>query len=200
MRSSNIKRGLMVGAIVATAFGPAASALAAPSGNTVVNGTLSGAGGLAMVAPDAIELGTQQLGGNAAFDFSGNFTDWSVSDGTGTSAGWNVTVDATDVTRDAAPVDQTGIALNVSAPAIGVVTGPAATTGITAGTSGSVMGVGAVQVLAAEAGAGEGSWLVDAAAGAAHASNGKVSLQLPYDAKAGVYSSTLTFTVAAPVV
>lgn len=190
-----IKRCITLAA-AAAALVPTGSAIAAGSDTAVASGSVSGSG-LTMTAPADVSLGGKDLGGNSALQLAGDFGPWQVTDGRGTGAGWEVTVTASAVTKDGGAVSQQGMALDVAGPKSTALAGPQGATGVSVATGGSVLSSG-VKVLSAASGSGQGTWSVDALNGQASADNGKVTLSLPHTAAPGTYSTTLTFTVAAP--
>jgi Ice-binding-like/WxL domain surface cell wall-binding len=120
---------------------------------------------------------------------------WSVTDATGSNAGYSVTVSATAPTvngsRSAAG---TGAQLILTPVTATPASGNSATTGPVA-TSAQTLGPTASTVANAAAGTGQGEWDFPADSGAIRS----LAVVIPGDASTGAYRSTLTFTTAPPV-
>jgi hypothetical protein len=137
---------------------------------------------------------------------------WNVTDATGSNLGWNVTVKATDPkTADhpagADPIADPAVPGHAMSPNAGnplsLTAGPATPTssgnGATAPVSDTIQALspGTAETVAhtAQVAQGEGSWDFLGTVGVPQL----LTVVIPADATAGVYTSTLTFTVAAGV-
>ncbi len=188
--SLNITRIARVFVAAAVMAATPAVAGAAENDSTAVSGTLN-AGQLSISAPADIAFPAVNIGGNASYVLADDFASWSVADATGSLDGWTVAVSAGPVMRGVTAVP--GADLQVARPSAN--SGGPLDLAFTAGTMDPRDGSGST-IVAADAGDGAGAYLFN---GASTADNGGVSLTLPYDAKAGSYTTTLSFTVAKPI-
>jgi hypothetical protein len=121
---------------------------------------------------------------------------WSVTDATGSNAGYSVTVadTAPTVTGAVGASAGTGSALTLTPTTATAASGNPAGTGPVAEAA-QLLSTTAATIDNAAATTGQGEWDFAADTGAA----ANLSIVIPADASAGAYSSTLTFTTAAPV-
>ena len=183
-RTTRVSAGIAVLAVFA------ASSAAAQAADTDATGLLS-AGALTNTAPAITPFGATLTGVNQTVttDLGG----WSVTDATGSSEGYNITVSATEPTVDgSAPAAGTGGSLTLTSPDGVAAVGNPATSG-PLDTGAQVLGSDAATIETATAGTGQGRWNFAAVADG-------LSIVVPGDASAGEYSSTLTYTAAVPVV
>jgi ice-binding like protein/putative surface cell wall-binding protein len=119
---------------------------------------------------------------------------WSVTDATGSNAGYSVTVAATRPTvNGSVSAAGTGGGLTLTPVTATPANGNTAATGPLA-TSAQTLSTTAATIATAAAGTGQGEWDFPADSGAAES----LAIVIPGDASAGAYSSTLTFTTAPP--
>ena len=119
---------------------------------------------------------------------------WSVTDATGTGAGYSVTVTATPPTVNGSVARAgTGGFLTLTPRTATAATGNPAPTGPVA-RSAQVLGTAATTIQNAPPGTGQGEWGFAADAG----EDASLAVRIPGDAGAGTYSTTLTFTTAPP--
>jgi hypothetical protein len=173
---------------VAVVSALAVAPMAAQAADTTVTGVLT-PGALSLTTPAITALGSVALTGitqtkNTAVG------GWSVTDATGSNAGYSVTVSATAPTVAGVPAGAgTGGSLTLTSPtatadaANTAPTGPVAKPPLALGTT-------AATIENAVAATGQGKW--DFAAG-------NLAVVIPGDAATGAYSSTLTYTTAVPV-
>jgi len=120
---------------------------------------------------------------------------WSVTDATGSNAGYSLTVAATAPTvAGSASGAGTGGSITLTPTTASAASGNPTTTGPVA-TSAQVLGTTAATVDNAIAGTGQGEW--DFAADSGETKS--LAVVIPGNASAGSYQSTLTFTSAPPV-
>ncbi len=191
---------LAAGVVAVSGF--ALAPMAAQGAETPLTGTLS-AGLLSNDAP-AITPFTATLSGVNQIKMTA-VGSWSVTDATGSNAGYSVTVAASAPVVTVADGPDAGIEPDVAYQGTGgtLTLTPKTTTraaGNPAGTGpvaqqAQLLGIEAVTIQNAPAGTGQGQW--DSAADAP--SQDSLAVVIPGDASAGDYSSTLTYTTAAPV-
>lgn len=164
--------------------GLAAPALAADTGsNVAANASVIGGDRTATLAGDVTFPGVNASHSDQAA--TPQDTSVEVNDLSGTEAGWNVTIVASDLTLSGGSA--TIPAADVSLAGFGALASTSgATTGITAGSEGSIGS--AVTLLSAPAGDGVGDYTQAFSLG----------LTVPGDTPAGAYSGTLTVTIAPP--
>jgi hypothetical protein len=176
--------GALLGVALAAALVPA-GAQAADNDGTGVSGLLTG-GSLDVTAPADVDFGSHAVTG-VSTTLDANLLNWSASDTRGTFLGWTVTADASDVQVDAATISGMTPAIIADAPTS--VTGSGTLPTINAGPH-TLTGGGA-EILAADVDEGIGPFAV-LQAGATD-----LHLALPYNARPGTYTSTITYTIAA---
>lgn len=177
-------------AVMAPATTQAADVLTSP---TAVSATVDSSG-IQVTAPAAVSFAAASLTGRAA-TLDADIGDWMVNDARGeaSSKGWTVTAAASAVTVDtdgagpgaAAEVPGMAPVLDMDAATALVGSGPAPVM-----TGGTLTGTGAT-LLDAGVDAGVGEWQVTQ--GTAGVKD--LHLALPYNARAGDYASTVTFTL-----
>jgi hypothetical protein len=181
-----------VGLAVFSAF--AMAPMAAQAEDTPAAGTLT-AGTLSNTAP-AITAFTATLSGiNQTVNTP--VGAWSVTDATGSNAGYRVTVAATTptVTGAVGASAGTGGSLTLTTQTPTAAPGnPALGAPVTQ--SSQVLGTTAATIANAAAGAGQGQWDYAADNGTTEKN---LAVVIPGDASSGAYSSTLTYTTAPPV-
>jgi putative surface cell wall-binding protein len=179
------------GLAVVSAF--AVAPIAAQAADTTATGTLTG-GSLTNTAPAITPFSATLSGVNQTANSA--VGGWSVTDATGTNAGYSVTVSATAPTvgGEAAGAG-TGGTITLTPTTATAAAGNPAATGPVAG-SAQLLSTTAATIDNAEATTGQGEW--DFAADTGTTKN--LAVVIPGDASAGTYSSTLTFTTAPPVV
>lgn len=179
---------IVAGLAVVSAF--AVAPMAAQAADTTATGTLS-AGSLSNSAPVIAAFSTALTGVNQTV--TTDVGAWSVNDARGNDAGYSITLAATAPTV-AGTTDGagTGGSLTMGSTTATAAAGNPATAGPIA-SGPQVLSTTAATIDNAAAGTGQGQW--DFAADAAN-----LSVVIPGDADAGAYSSTLTYTTAAPVV
>jgi hypothetical protein len=119
---------------------------------------------------------------------------WSVTDPSGTDAGYRVTVAASAPTIDgSAGAAGTGGSLTPTPATAVAASGNPATAG-PASTAAQQLSDTATTIATAAPGSGQGIWSFPADAGAAES----LAIVIPADAAAGAWRSTLTFTTAPP--
>jgi hypothetical protein len=171
-------------------------ALAVTAAVTMINDTVTApacAGSLANTAPAIAPFSARLTGLTRTLHTA--VGGWSVTDATGSNAGYSVTVTATGPTVNGSmsaagtgghltltPVSGTAASGNLAA------SGPLAMSAQTLGTT-------AATIVNAAAGTGQGEW--DFAGDSGITQN--LAVVIPGDASVGAYSSTLTFTTAPPV-
>ncbi len=181
---------IATGLVVAAAF--AAVPVVAQAAPTDVDGTLD-AGALSNTAPAIAPFTTTLTGVTQSVDTS--LGGWNVTDATGSNAGYSVTVSATAPSVGGVAADAgTGGSLTLTPTAATAAEGNPAATGPTA-EGAQTLGTTAVTIDNAAAGTGQGEW--DFAADNGTTEN-NLAVVIPGDASAGAYTSTLTFTTAAP--
>ena len=176
--------------------GCALAPMAAQAADTPLTGTLS-AGLLSNTAP-AITPFTATLSGVNQTKLTA-VGSWSVTDATGSNAGYSVTVAASApvVTAPGGDVayEGTGGTLTLTPKTTTAAAGNPADTGPVAQAA-QLLGTTGATIQDAPAGTGQGQW--DSAADNGTTEN-SLAVVIPGDASAGDYSSTLTYTTAAPV-
>jgi hypothetical protein len=121
---------------------------------------------------------------------------WSVTDATGSNDGYSVTVSASDPEVEGVAGDAgTGGSITLTPTTASAAPGNSAGTGPQAATAQS-LGTVAASIQNAAAGTGQGDWDFAADSGLVES----LAVVIPGDASVGTYTSTLTFTTAAPVV
>ena len=186
-------RGFLAAVGLTTLCVVAAAPTAAGAADSAATGTLT-AGQLSNTAPaftpfTAALTGITQSVGVAV-------GAWSVTDATGSDAGYSVTVSATAPTVDGDTARSgTGTTLTLT-PKTGTAAAgnPAATGPVASGAQ--LLSTTAVTIQNAPETTGQGQWNFAADSGATK----NLAVVIPGDASAGAYSTTLTFTTAGPVV
>lgn len=174
------------GAVVVAAL--AALPLSARAADTNVTGTLTG-GLLTNTAPAITPFSAALTGVNRAI--TTGVGGWTITDATGSNAGYSVTVSATAPTVDGSTTKAgTGSSLSLTPSTATAAAGNPATVGPTASAP-QLLGPSAVTIESAAQGAGQGAWNLPAVPAG-------LSVVIPGDARVGAYSSTLTFTAAQP--
>jgi hypothetical protein len=177
---------LTAGLAVLSAF--AVAPVAAQAADTPVTGTLS-AGGLSNTAPVITAFGVSLTG--LTQTVSTDVGGWSVTDATGTNAGYSVTVSATNPTVGGSTAGAgTGGSLTLTPTTATAAAGNPASDAPVAG-SAQLLSTTAATIENAAAGTGQGEW--DFASSA-----NTLAVVVPGNASAGSYSSTLTYTTAPP--
>jgi hypothetical protein len=188
---------------VVAVSGYALAPMAAQGADTPLTGTLS-AGLLSNTAP-AITPFTATLSGVNQNKLTA-VGSWSVTDATGSNAGYSVTVAASAPAVSVADGPDAGIepdvvhegtggTLTLTPKAMTAAAGNPAGTGPVAQAA-QLLGTTGVTIQDAPAGTGQGQW--DSAADNGTTEN-SLAVVIPGDASAGDYSSTLTYTTAPPV-
>ncbi len=192
----------LAASVVAVA-GYALAPMAAQGADTPLTGTLS-AGLLSDTAP-AITPFTATLSGVNQTKLTA-VGSWSVTDATGSNAGYSVTVAASapvvtvadgpdgGTERDVA-YEGTGGTITLTPKTTTAAAGNPADTGPVAQAA-QLLGTTAATIQDAPAGTGQGQWNSATDNGTTENS---LAVVIPGDASAGDYSSTLTYTTAAPV-
>ncbi len=181
---------IATGLVVAAAF--AAVPVVAQAAPTDVDGTLA-AGALSNTAPVIAPFTTTLTGVTQSVDTA--VGAWDVTDATGSDAGYSVTVTATDPLVAGSAADAgTGGSITMTPTAATAAAGNPAAAGPVAEAP-QTLGTTAVTIDNAAAGTGQGDW--DYAADNGTTAN-NLAVVIPGDASAGAYTSTLTFTTAAP--
>ena len=187
---------------VVAVSGCALAPMAAQAADTPLTGTLS-AGLLSNTAP-AITPFTATLSGVNQTKLTA-VGSWSVTDATGSNAGYSVTVAASapavtvadgpdaGTARDVV-YEGTGGTLTLTPKTTTAAAGNPADTGPVAQAA-QLLGTTGATIQDAPAGTGQGQW--NSAADAL--TQDSLAVVIPGDASAGDYSSTLTYTTAAPV-
>jgi hypothetical protein len=166
--------------------------IAAQAADTAATGTLT-AGSLTNTAPAITAFAATLTGLNQTKTTA--VGAWSVTDATGSNNGYSVTVSATDPTVGGVAADAgTGGSITLTTRTATAAAGNPAATGPVAG-SAQLLSTTAATIQNAPATTGQGEWDFAADAGATKS----LSVVIPGDASAGAYSSTLTYTTAAPV-
>jgi hypothetical protein len=166
--------------------------MAAQAAETDVSGTLTG-GALTNTAPAITPFAATLSGVTQTVPTA--VGAWSVTDATGSNAGYSVTVAATAPTvNGSAPSAGTGASLTLTPTTATAASGNPATTGPVA-QSAQTLSTTAATIDNSAAGTGQGQW--DFAADSGVTEN--LAVVIPGNASAGTYSSTLTFTTAPPV-
>lgn len=174
-----LKRALVLGAVAT--FGMAGTAQAATDTTTA---TLD-PGTATMTAPTFSDFTNTVLNGSSQSKTTA-VTNWSVNDARGNGLGWEVTMAASELsTGGVAPVVMTGATLNLTAPTV------APTDATNTSTKPAVLGgdlrAGTVKVADANANEGLGEFTFTQAAT-------DLTLGIPANARAGIYTSTITTT------
>ncbi len=192
-------RGSWLAAGVVAVSGFALAPMAALGADTPLTGTLSG-GSLSNTAPEITPF-TATLSGVTQTRLT-RVGSWSVTDATGSNAGYSVTVAATAPAVTVADgihagdvaYEGTGGSITLTPRTTTAAAGNPAGTGPVA-QSAQLLGTTAATIQDAPAGTGQGQW--DSAADAF--THDSLAVVIPGDASAGDYRSTLTYTTAAPV-
>jgi hypothetical protein len=199
MTKFNIPRGsrIITGLVVVSAF--AAAPVAAQAATTPLTGTLSGSA-LAFTVPTIAPF-TASVSGVSQTVYSPLGT-WSVTDNSGTGAGYSITVADSGLVANSA-ADGSGTTLSTGGASLSLTpttataadgntnTGPVAEAAVTVGTTASTIDNAPI-------GTGQGEWDF-AADPVTTPATGSLAITIPGDAQAGYYSDTLTYTTAAPV-
>lgn len=150
----------------------------------VTTGTVEITGGNLSIVPQAITFEGVTLSGAAQSGIAGSTTAWTVTDPTGTGAGWTVTIQAGDFEKTTDPtktIPASGFKASLSD--IDTIAGNAPPTSSLAGAS-----LDQEQVLvSAAAGEGMGTYKVTPT----------FTLDVPVDTYAGTYEATVTLTISA---
>lgn len=184
---------VMASLAVMSAF--AAVPVAAQAADTTASGTLT-AGSLSNTAPAITPFGVTLSGLTQTVTTPVGASN--VIDATGSNDGYSITVSATAPQVGGVAADAgTGGSMTLTPTTATAAAGNPADTGPVAQPAGvlPVTGVGARTIQNAPAGTGQGQWNFAADAGAQES----LAVVIPGDASAGAYSSTLTYTTAAPV-
>jgi hypothetical protein len=170
----------------------AVTPIAAQAADTNLTGTLT-AGSLSNTAPAITPFGATLTGlTQTAHTAVGG---WSVTDASGTGAGYAVTVSATAPTvGGSASAAGTGASITLTPTMASAASGNPASTGPVAA-SAQTLSTTAATIDNAVAGTGQGEWDFAADSGTTKS----LAVVIPGDAMAGDYTSTLTFT-SAPLV
>jgi hypothetical protein len=167
----------------------AIAAAPASAQDTPAAGTLA-AGDLVVTAPAITAFNFELTGVTATV--STPVAGYTISDATGSNAGYSVTVAATAPTVDgAAAAAGTGSTLTLAPGAATAAAGNPAADGPVAAGAPVLLSAVAATVQNAPATTGQGAWDVSGGATA-------LAVVIPGDASEGAYLSTLTFTTAAP--
>jgi hypothetical protein len=162
--------------------GFAAPAFAADTGSSVATGASVTGGDLTATLAGDVTFAAVAAS-HADQSPAPQATSVAVNDLTGTAAGWDATIVATDLTNGGATIG----AANVGLSSFGALTATSgAVTGITPGTAGPINT--AVTLLAAPVGDGDGDY----------AQAFSLGLTVPGDSTAGTYAGTLVVTIAPP--
>lgn len=175
----------------------ALAGLAVPAGALASGGTTVvplTAGSLAFsTAPSAADFASTALTGTQATIHT-TFPTWGVNDATGSGAGWHVTFQASQFTAPG-PLTLPTSSLALTNPVITPAALNLAVAPVLEGTppswildSGSAVAI----IHTALSGQGQGGWTMTQA----NAAGGDLALTIPTTARAGTYTSTLTFTLA----
>ena len=171
----------------------AVAPVAAHAGNTDADGTLT-SGGLALATP-SISTFSRPLTGLTQV-VPAQVGAWSVTDATGSNDGYSVTVAASSPTVNGVVADAgTDPSLQLTPTTATPATNNPAATGPVAADGPQTLTPTPTTIDNAAATTGQGEW--DFAADPMGTAN--LAIVIPGDASAGAYSSTLTFTTAAPV-
>jgi len=166
--------------------------VAAQAAETNATGTLSG-GSLSNTAPVVSAFSATLTGVTQVVHTAVGAS--SVTDATGTDAGYAVTVTATAPTvNGSAAAAGTGATLTLTPATATAAAGNPAVAGPVAKTA-QALSTTAATIDEAKIGTGEGEWNFAADTGEAKS----LAVVIPGNASAGAYSSTLTFTTAPPV-
>jgi len=188
---------LAAGLVVASAFAAVAVPVAAQAATTDADGTLA-AGPLSNTAPDITPFTATLSGVTQTVNTA--VGAWGVTDATGSNAGYSVTVSATPptVAGSTGPGGGAGTGASITLTPTAAAAGdgnPAPAADAPVAEAAQPLGTTAVTIDNAVVGTGQGDW--DYAAD--NGTNVKdLAVVIPGDASAGAYSSTLTFTTAAP--
>jgi WxL domain surface cell wall-binding len=175
---------------VVSAF--AVAPMTALAANTDATGTLA-AGSLTNVAPVIAPFNATLTGLTQTVDTKVGAS--SVTDATGSGAGYSITVAASAPTVGGVPAAAgTGSTLTLTPVAPTAAAGNPAATGPVATAGAQALSAVATTVANAAVGTGQGKWDFAADAGAVSS----LAVVIPGDARAGAYSSTLTYTTAPP--
>lgn len=165
--------------------------VAAQADSTDLSGTLT-AGSLSNTAPSIAPFSTTLTGLTQTVDTA--VGSWSVTDATGSNNGYSVTVSGTAPTVAGTTAGAgTGASITLTPAAAVAATGNPAATGPIAQAAQQLSTTPAT-IENAPAGTGQGEWDFPGDSGSAKS----LAVVIPGDASAGDYSSTLTFTTAAP--
>ena len=185
-RVSRVAAGMAV--LCAFAVAP----VAAQAADTTLSGTLT-AGSLSDTAPTLGSVDATLTGLTQTLDTT--VGSWSVTDATGSNAGYSVTVAASAPTvSGTGHTIGTGSSITLTPSTATAASLNPASTGPVA-ESAQVLSTTAATIDNAPATNGQGEWDFAADSG----STKSLAVVIPGDASAGAYSSTLTFTTAPPV-
>lgn len=192
MSKLSVPRIARIAAGLAVLSAVAAAPVAAQAADTNLSGTLS-AGSLSNTAPAIAPFGVTLTGLTQTENVM--VGPWSVTDATGSSAGYAVTVAATPPTvNGSASRAGTGGMLTLTPTTATAADGNPAATGPVA-QSAQTLGTTPSTIDSAAAGTGQGEWDF----GGDSSSAPSLAVVVPGNAGTGSYSSTLTFTTAPPV-
>jgi Ice-binding-like/WxL domain surface cell wall-binding len=170
-------------------------ALARDGAVTLINDTVSVpqcAGSLSNTAPAITPFTAGLTGRNQTVTTA--VGAWSVTDARGNNAGYSVTVTASPPTvNGSSAAAGTGGSLTLTPTTATAASGNPPSTAPVPATA-QLLGTTAATIENAPAGTGQGEWNFAADAGSVES----LAALIPGDARAGSYSSTLTFTTAAP--
>ena len=176
---------IVAGLAVVSTF--AVAPMAAQAADTNATGTLT-AGALSNTAPAITAFGATLTGVNQTVNTA--VGAWNVNDARGSDLGYSITVSALAPTvGGVAAKAGTGSTLTMSSTNATAAAGNPTTTGPVTGAA-KVLSPTAVSIANAAANTGQGQWDFPTA--------GNLAVVIPGDADAGAYSSTLTYTTAAP--
>ena len=196
MTKFSIRRGsrILAGLVLASAF--AATPIAAQANTTTATGTLS-AGGLSVIAPAITPFTAVLTGMNQTIYTS--VGAWSLTDAIGNGAAYNVSVVASAPTIGgtsiAASLGSTWLALTPTTSGPDSSNPAAASTHPVAIAGPVAVGATAVTIENAAVNTGAGMWDFAADSGGVQS----LAVTIPGNAVPGVYSDTLTYTIAAGV-
>lgn len=187
MRCIRGRRALVTfAALAALGTAPAASA------DTTATSVNLSAGTLDFTTPPAADaFGSATLSGHTQ-TLRTTFHSWGVSDARGSGAGWNVTLQASRLDDGAGHQLPTGSLQLVAPTTVTPQVGNLAVAPLVQGATFTLDGSGPVKVLSALAATGQGAWDVTQT----NLLGGDLVLTVPANAVPGVYSTTITSTLA----
>jgi hypothetical protein len=204
-----------IGLAAVSAFAVAPMAAQADSGSNNLTGALTGASAVTIVAPTFGVFDTTLTGVTQTAYTRVNA--WSVTDATGAAPGWSVNVSATlptDTNSHALPASSIELTPTLAAANAGNPSSLVPYTGagksgsigaqVALPTTGAITGPTSVTIDNAPAGRGDGEWDFGADTGTPGLTAGaggptNLAVVIPGNAKAGTYTSSVTFTTAVTV-